>query len=257
MTHYMNVTVYDDATADTLRHGDQITVPVHVWQSLDEEHTGTGPIYVRLTCDEASVYGRVRIAVPAEDIDDENCRIPSWMWLHLGAPLPGEGWVTLDVSPELSVVSSITLRPRMEATLLALEDPVTTLSTEISANWSCVMEGSELILPCGTFDIMSLQDASGTNIKVGSVLNTDVNLELLPSLDYKPSRQPTPFPSPVLPAFPGAAMDTVQHLPHPLSHPHPHSHPLPHPRTPTSTPILRGTTGFMPFSGTGYRLGDK
>ncbi len=228
----MNVTVYDEAlTPHTLLYGDQITVPLNIWRQLDALHEGTGPIYVRVSCDGATTYGRIRFAVDTEELDGESCRVPNWMWLHLGAPMPGEGWAQVEKIPTRPNVGTMTIRPRTEASLMGLDDPVKTLSEQISAAWSCVASGGELCLPCGTFDIMDIRDASGAELVVGAVLNTDVNLELQPALDYRPPRPLTPVPPSPPPVY---RM----------------------PPTPASTPQLRAQQGFIPFTGTGYRLGS-
>jgi hypothetical protein len=57
---------------------------------------------------------------------------------------------------------------------------------------------------------MDLKDISGSFIHAGCILNTDVNLNLVPALDYRP---PTPMPTPIttpvfgssLPSFSNAA----------------------------------------------------
>jgi hypothetical protein len=139
------------------------------------------------------------------------------------------------------MVAAITLRARCEADLLALEDPVTVLSEQISAAWACVTAHSELVLPCGVFDIMGLRDPDGSDITAGCILNTDVNLDLVPALDHKPPRQPTPIPSPVMHASNMMVTDEAvfrETAPITVSRP-------------------QQSKGFIPFSGTGYRLGSS
>jgi hypothetical protein len=228
MTHYLNVSVY--SADSTLYHGDQVLVPVAIWRAFDDEHEGNGPMFVEVG---DGAVGRLRPATAAEELGAEECRIPEWMWLRVGAPIPGEGWVSLR-PVTLPIVAEITLRARHEADMLAMEDPVTVLSEQISAIRACVMVHSELVLPCGIFDIMELHDADGADIDAGCVLDTDVNLDIVPALDHKP-RQPTPIPSP--PFFSTRGADFSATTP-----------------TPRNTPILGS---FTSFSGTGYILGNK
>jgi hypothetical protein len=193
-THYdiLSVCVYDETSP--LAVGDQILVPTRVWTAFDENHSGTGPIFVRVG--DEGLVGRLRPATSADGLDGDCCRVPTAMWIRLGAPMPDEQCVHISAE-YLPIVGSITLRAHRERSLTELVDPVVTLSTEIAANWSCVSEGQEIVLPCGTFDVMSLADGGGNRITAGSILNTDVNLELVPALDHR-SPPATPMPTPAM-----------------------------------------------------------
>ena len=189
----LSVCTYDDESP--LCHGDQILVPTRIWTAFDAKHSGNGPIFVTIgeDIDDAGIVGRLRPATPADGLDEDCCRVPTADWLRLGAPMPGDLWAHVSAT-SLPTVGTITLRPHKERSLIALADPVVTLSAEIAAAWSCVSQGSELVLPCGTFDVVALVDLSGSRIPNGCILNTDVVLELVPALDYRP---PTPMPTPI------------------------------------------------------------
>jgi hypothetical protein len=206
----LSVCTYDDESS--LCHGDQILVPTRVWTAFDAKHRGSGPIFVSVCGDEGDetgIVGRLRPAVPADSLDEDCCRIPTADWMRLGAPMPGDLWTHVSATT-LPTVGTITLRAHKERSLTALADPVVTLSAEIAAGWSCVTQGSELVLPCGSFDVMGLEDLGGSRIHAGCILNTDVVLELVPALDHRP---PTPMPTPIttpvfgasLPSFSNAA----------------------------------------------------
>jgi hypothetical protein len=233
-TTYLNVCTYD--AENPLGQGDQILVPSRVWTAFDEDHEGTGPIFVSLG---DGVIGRLRPATPADHLDEDSCRVPLADWIRLGAPLIGERWITLEPLT-LPAVGSITLRARREAYFTALADPVATLSAEISAIWACISNGAELALPCGVFDVMDLCDLSGSTIPAGCLLDTDVNLEIVPALDAAPptpqQRPLTPHPSPFTTPVYGSSSSSnaVDQLPF-------LNQPPPDPR----------------FPGRGYRLGDK
>ena len=252
MTHYLNVSVYEKESP--LYHGDQVLVHHTVWREFDEDHEGTGPMFVEVGEAGSGAIARLRPATVVDGLGAEECRMPEWLWLRVGAPIPGEGWVQIQ-SVSLPMVAAITLRARCEADLLALDDPVTVLSEQISAAWACVTAHSELVLPCGVFDIMGLRDPDGSEITAGCVLNTDVNLDLVPALDHKPPRQPTPMPSPVMHASNVMATDEAVFR-EVVSTPTRHADHVRHAATPHSTPVLQ-PKGFIPFSGTGYRLGSN
>jgi hypothetical protein len=227
-TTYLSVCTYVDSP---LTYGDQILVPTRVWEAFDENHEGTGPIFVSLG---DGVIGRLRPAVPADHLDGDCCRVPNADWIRLGAPMMGERWVTLEPLT-LPMVGSITLRARREAYLTALEDPVTTLSAEISAAWSCISNGAELALPCGIFDVMGIHDVSGATIQAGCLLDTDVNLEIVPALDAAPPpRPPTPRPTPLTTPIYGSSASNINHI-----------------------PAISQPSSDPRFPGKGYRLGDK
>jgi hypothetical protein len=209
-------------------------IPTQVWRAFDAKHNGTGPIFVCVSSgDGEQIYavGRLRPATATDSLDDDCCRIPTSDWIRMGAPMPGDLWATITAATDIQTVGTITLRPHREQSLMELDDPVVTLSAEISAGWACVMEGAELVLPCGTFDIVGLKNGRGASMKAGCILNTDVILELVPALDAVES-PPAPRPTPTFgPSFSNAAA-TMPALP----------------ETPCSDPR---------FPGRGYRLGSS
>ena len=198
----LSVCVYDETSP--LNQSDQIMVPTAVWTAFDARHSGTGPIFVSVgESDEIRIVGRLRPATVADGLDGDCCRVPIADWIRLGAPMPGDLWAHVSAT-SLPTVGTITLRAHRERNLTVLEDPVVTLSSEIAAAWSCVSQGTELILPCGTFDVMDLKDLSGTVIPAGCILNTDVNLELVPALDHRPlTPMPTPMTTPIFRSMSG------------------------------------------------------
>lgn len=230
MTYHLSVTVYDEAIS-THYHSDIVTVPRAIWEELDAAHTDTTkPIFVEIgTGDDFPPFiGRAVPAVPADELGSEQCRLPEWMWIGLGAPLCDEMWIQLK-SRDLPMVDAITLRPRSASSLEALEDlpdPVAALSAQIAAAWVSVTQGAELTLSCGTFDVMNLADAKGHPLEAGCILNTDVRLELEPALDAQTSQNSTSIHSPET-------------------------------QTPMNTPMFGATPADARFTGPGYRLGTK
>ena len=196
-------------------------IPAQVWRAFDAKHSGTGPIFVCVSSgDGEQIYavGRLRPATATDSLDDDCCRVPTSDWIRMGAPMPGDLWVTITAATDI------------QQSLMELDDPVVTLSAEISAGWSCVMEGAELVLPCGTFDIVGLKNGRGVAMNAGCILNTDVILELVPALDAVES-PPAPRPTPTFgPSLSNAATMPVL------------------PETPCSDPR---------FPGRGYRLGSS
>lgn len=233
MTHYLQLTVYEPNMS--LNSSDQITVPGDLWTQLDTERSQPGPIYVAVG-EEGGVIGRIIPATPCDALFADTCRIPEWMWMRLGAP-EGESWLALSVIPSPPAVDRLVLRAQKEAALLALGDPVTVLTECLSgshgASWSCLTEGIELQLECGSFDVVGLYDVDGEGLQHGSILDTDVKLEFVPALDHV-----EPTPAPPLPATP-----VPQITP-----------PFPQISSPYK-PVSGVPRGFMPFSGTGRRLG--
>jgi hypothetical protein len=225
--------VYDDE--DPLARTDQITVPAAIWLRADRDHVGLGPIYVHIGGD---VVGRLRPAIPSDGLGVDRCRVPLWMWVRMGAPIEEEGddpWVELTVTG-LPVAESIVLRARKEATLTECADPVEMLTKEISSGWATMTAGAELPLPCGTFDILAIRIAGGREVAGASVLDTDVNLELVPSVDSAPSPAPSPSPAPAPSPAPSPA---PAYSPFPM---------IPHSLAPNGG-------SFTSFSGVGHRLG--
>jgi hypothetical protein len=186
----LSVCTYDESSP--LCNGDQIMVPNRIWTAFDAKHSGTGPIFVDVG--DEGIVCRISPATAADGLDEDCCRVPTATWVRLGAPLPGELWVHV-TARWLPTVGAITLRAHKERSLTDLADPVTTLSTEIAAAWSCVSDGDELVLPCGSFDVVGLKDVAGDVVTAGCILNTDVNLEIVPAIDARES-PPAPMPTP-------------------------------------------------------------
>lgn len=166
--------------------------------------------------------------------------MPEWMWLALGAPDTGAP-MEMDVT-ELHDVGRVVLRPRSRQ---AAEAGEAALTAELSSGrWATLQSGMELSLECGVFDVLEVTDVAGSDVLAGCILNQDVTVEFMPLL-----RQDTPPPSPpavllpsvetapVVAAVGGAGMS------------------FPGMRSVTTQPSGRG--GFIPFSGTGNRLGSS
>lgn len=231
MTVYLQLTVYEPNTV--LAKSDQITVPASIWEELDSGKDG--PIYVSVG-EEGGVMGRIIPATPSDALAGDACRIPEWMWMRLGAP-EAETWLALTVTTAPPVVDRLVLRAQKEAALLALGDPVVVLTECLSgshgSSWSCLTEGMELPLECGSFDVVALHGADGTVLQHGSILDTDVKLEFMPALDHV---EPAPAERPPTP---------VPQISPPL------------PLTSSYRPVVGVPRGFVPFSGVGRRLGSK
>lgn len=236
MTTYLNLTVYEPDS--DLHRSDQVLVPAAVWETFDRDHEGHGPVFVEIG--DADAVGRLRPAVPADELPPDACRLPQWMWKRLGV-LSGsddECWVGLTARP-LPTAGTITLRARREATVTGAADPVAMLTAALSGSegglsWSCLCAGSELPLTCGEFDVMEILSIEGFPVPAASILDCDVNLELAPALDHVPPvRPPTPVPQ-----EPEQILDMNTMLPLPPAGRH------------------QGPKGFVPFSGVGRRLCD-
>lgn len=181
-TYYVSVRVYD-ATDSSRYFSDKITVSRTIWESLDARHTDASkPIFVEVQVEDTIFAGRIVPAIPADELGPEQCIIPEWLWLALGAPYCDEVWIQMRPCA-LPMLAAMTLRPRTVESLASLADPVGTLSEQIAQAWSCVTQDAELALECGTFDIMALVGADGCPLRAGCILNTDVRLELEPALD--------------------------------------------------------------------------
>lgn len=233
MTTYLNLTVYEPDSE--LHRSDQVLVPAAVWESFDRDHEGHGPIFVEVGDADSGVLGRLRPAVPADGLAADACQLPQWMCRRIGAREDEECWIGL-TARALPVAGSITLRARREATLTGAADPVAMLTAALSGSeggqsWSCLCTGAELPLACGDFDIMEIQSIEGYPVPAASILDCDVNLELVPALDHVPTPPPSP-PPPVAPLD----FNTMMPLPPPSRH--------------------QGPKGFVPFSGVGRRLCD-
>ncbi len=228
MTHYLQLTVYEPNMS--LARSDQITVPGPLWEQLDAERSGAGPIYVSVG-EEGGILGRIIPAISSDALLADTCRIPEWMWMRLGAP-EGDAWLALSVIPAPPVVDRLVLRAQKEAALLALGDPVAVLTECLSGShggpsWSCLTEGMELPLECGSFDVVGLYDEDGDRLQHGSILDTDVKLEFVPALDHV---EPAPAPRTATP---------IPQIPLPYK------------------PVSGVPRGFIPFSGAGRRLNEK
>jgi hypothetical protein len=192
MTTYLTFTTYNYNTP--LDQSDQVTVPADVWEQMDKGHDGNGPIFVSLDGGGEGSVGRLRPAVPSDHLQADECRIPTWLWQHMGEPNPVDAWVPLTpiVVPD---AGAITLRPRKEATLTTIGDPVTVLSAELSGSgggmsWACVNVGAELPLSIGVFDVMDIRDTQGLPVSAACILDLDVTLELMSALDHVPTPPP-------------------------------------------------------------------
>ena len=226
MTVYLQMTIYEPNTA--LHRSDQIIVPASIWEELDTDTNG--PIYVNVG-EEGGVMGRIIPATPSDALAADACRIPEWMWMRLGAP-ESETWLAVTVTMAPPVVDRLVLRAQKEAALLALGDPVQVLTACLSGahgspSWSCLTEGMELPLECGSFDVVALHTGDGSTLQHGSILDTDVKLEFVPALDHV---EPVPVQRPATP---------VPQIPSPY-------------RSVAGVP-----RGFVPFSGVGRRLGSN
>ena len=233
MTVYLQLTIYEPNTA--LAKSDQITVPASIWEELETD--AAGPIYVSVG-EEGGVIGRIIPATPCDVLAADACRIPEWMWMRLGAP-ESETWLALSITATPPTVDRLVLRAQKESVLLALGDPVQVLTACLSgaqgsSSWSCLTEGMELPLECGSFDVVSLHTEDGSSLQHGSILDTDVKLEFVPALDHV---EPAP----------------VQRAATPLPQ---ISSPLPQTPSPYK-PVAGVPRGFVPFSGAGRRLGAK
>lgn len=252
MTIYLAMTLYEPDS--DLQRSDQITVPAAVWEQFDRDHHGSGPIFVEIGGVDSGLIGRLRPAVPSDVLTHDSCRIPEWMRVRLGLPEIGEEWIAINVC-ELPVAGTIVLRARTEATLTGSADPVAMLTAALSGSeggpsWACLCAGSELPLACGTFDIMEVRSIEEFPVPAACILNVDVNLELVPAMDHVPPPPPPPSqperqsgclaaPAAFPPVpMPPSAMDSMV--------------PIPAPRQQRAG-LPRG---FIPFSGTGRRLGD-
>ena len=219
---------------DPLDASDMITVPTGVWETLYSGHTSEDPVFVLIgECVGTGSVGRIQ---PSNDLPHESMRMPSWMWDHI--MMEPDRWLDIQ-SVEPPVAHTIYLRPRKESTLTGSADPVTMLTASLSGesgspSWACLNIGAELSLDCGVFDVIDIHDEEGVTLAYGRILNADVNLEIVPAVDATPPpllRPPTPIPP----------QPSMLFAPPPPSQPHARSRW--HPK------------GFVPFSGTGHRLG--
>lgn len=250
------ITVYEPDSE--FNRSDQILVPAAVWERFDREHQSGGgwPIFVEIGQPgwQGDVVGRIRPAVPSDRLAADCCRVPSWMWMRLGAPAGADEdcWFSLEARP-LPQVGRIVLRAREEITVTGAADPVAMLTAELTGgggglSWACLCAGAELPLSCGVFDVIDVISCEGYPVPAACILDCDVDLELVPALDHvDPPRAPTPPPAPtpvlapeqttMLPASIVAASAAMARPPSRRTH--------------------HGPPGFVPFSGTGRRLCDS
>ncbi len=217
---YLLATRYTEGSE--LNLSDQITISGPLWEALSSS-AHTGPVFVEVG-EESGVVGRIVPGDPSVVAADA-CQLPRWMIERLGLTLDADCWVSLTVTP-LSTAGTVTLRAREEATLTDLgPDPLGTLSAALSGSygpsWACLSVGSELPLAIGVFDVMGIRSAEEEPLMMATILNADVNLDIMPALDHV-DRPATP--PPLLQPVAGSVASSVG--------------------------------GFVPFSGRGYRLGD-
>ena len=233
------ITVYEPDSE--FNRSDQVTVPASVWEHLDRQHQGGGPMFVELGFTGSGVMGRLRPAVPADGLPGDSCRVPCWMWMRLGAPTGADDdcWITLTAQTLLQA-GTIVLRAREEATVTGSPDPVAMLTAALTGSgggpsWACLSTGAELPLACGVFDIMDIQTVEGVPLNSACILDCDVNLEFMPALDHV---EPPPPPPPVVVPVPQEQASTSGILP-------------------PSMVAARPPKGYIPFSGVGRRLCDQ
>ena len=257
--------------ADTdLALSDQILVPRTVWEMFDRAQAalslslsrstvghghghGHGLLFVGVGMSgdgeqEQKGVGRLRIALPEDNLSEDACRIPPWMCTFLGLGLGlGLGldfeeshvdharWVSLTLL-SLPIAHTICLRARTETTLTESMDPLTMLTAALSGadgglSWAVLTTGAELPLVCGIFDVMEIRVGTDTwtdCVSAATILDCDVRLELMPALDHP--RTPTPIPPPPFSLSESATL---------------------HSPTPMPMPSV-----FVPFSGVGRRMCD-
>lgn len=237
------ITVYEPE--NELNRSDQITVPAAVWEQFDRQHHGGWPMFVELGFAGSGVVGRLRPAVPADRLVGDACRVPRWMWQHLGSPKGGDEdcWTTLTPQALLQA-GTIVLRAREEATVTGSADPVAMLTAALTGSgggpsWACLSVGAELPLACGTFDIMDIQTVEGVPLNAACILDCDVNLEFMKALDHVELPPPVAVrpPTPV----PEEPMSLAGMLPASVLAAQP----------------ATAKKGFVPFSGVGRRLDGK
>ncbi len=224
-----------------MHRSDQIAVPARMWRNLYHGYEGgERPLFVDVQTGADQwrpLVARVRPAGVGELEDEYTCRVPDWMWLHLGAPDFG-AWITLTVTT-VADVGAVALRPRQ--TLGPGDDPVALLTAALTgsggdASWAVLCAGAELPLWCGVFDVVGLRSAGGTEMAAGCILDHDVTLELETAPDTRPLTPP-PSPLPILLPSVEDVLPTQQ-------------------GSGMSFPgMATGRRGFIPFGGTGHTLG--
>ncbi len=204
--YLLQTTIYE--SEDPLHQSDQISVSPDIWSEIYE--TSMTPLrnnmQIFFSVHDGEVIGRIRPDTALRGTD--SIRIPLWMWMRLGAPDP-DYWVSCSVMQAIPKAGKIVLRARVEATLTAVDNPVEMLTMALSGqganpSWACLNMGSELPLSCGVFDVMDMIDVDGNHISYGSILDTDVDLELIPALDHIDPPPPTPSFHQHTPSFSGS-----------------------------------------------------
>ena len=226
-----------------LHRSDQITVPVRTWRNLYHGHEGgERPLFVdlRVGADQwRPLVARLRPAGIGELEDDQVCRVPDWMWLHLGAPEEG-AWATLLVTT-VADVGTVVLRPRVA--IGSEDDPVALLTAALTgsagdSSWAVLCAGAELPLWCGVFDVVGLKTLGGTDMATGCILDHDVTLELEQPVVQPSTPPPSPLPSVTVPSEIAPTQQGGMSFPGMAAVPPP-------------------TRGYVPFGGTGHTLGGS
>jgi hypothetical protein len=235
MSSYLLLTMYDPDSE--MNQSDQITVPAELWETLDRDHEGEAsgnPMFVEMG---SGVIGRLRPAVPADQLSGDSCRVPHWMWMLLDPQTGEDSWVSL-APCQLPTAGTIVLRARQEADLTGAVDPVAMLTAALSGSagglsWACLNAGAELPLACGVFDVMEIRSVEDFVVPAACILDCDVNLDLVPALDAETA---------------STVSEAVAE---------PEAEPITPPQVAASfTEPAPRASGFVPFSGVGRRLCD-
>jgi hypothetical protein len=254
---YLLATKYTEGSE--LNLSDQITIPGSLWESLTASSGSSGnPVFVEVG-EESGVVGRIVPGI-ASTIAEDAVQLPRWMIERLGLALNSDCWISLTVIP-LNTAATITLRAREESMLTDLgPEPLEALSAALSGaygpSWACLSVGSELPLAIGIFDIMGIRSADDEPLMMASILNTDVNLDIMPALDHVDT------PVPVTPPKPAVAVAAQQEQQQ--GQQQGQQQPSQQQQQPSQLQINQqqprpragSVVGFVPFSGRGYRLGD-
>jgi hypothetical protein len=235
--NFLQISVSHDLVNDT------VMIPADVWTDLEKKRRNSAlePLWIRLDLQGVAVVGRAVPATPSDRLGADMCRMPVWMGQLFGvddAECASDIWISVEIVVP-PVAGRIVLRARRESDVLAMDDPVSSLTAALmgTANgkgWSCLNAGAELPLACGTFDVMEVWSIDETQVETVSLIDTDVAVEFVPAADHMP---PAPVPSPV---------------------PAPSPSPTPSPAMlyPTNQKYAGHPKGFIPFSGVGRRLRD-
>ena len=247
---YLLATRYTEGSE--LNLSDQITIPGSLWESLAASGSSGGssnPVFVEVG-EESGVVGRIVPGI-ASTISEDAAQLPRWMIERLGLAIDSDCWISLTVTP-LRTAATITLRAREESMLTDLgPEPLEALSAALSGaygpSWACLSVGSELPLVIGIFDIMGIRSADDEPLTMASILNTDVNLDIMPALDHVDTPVPVTPPKPAPSPTPAAPQPLQQPSQMQINQQQPSQE---------QRPRAGSVVGFVPFSGRGYRLGD-